>query len=282
MHEPPLWPPPPPPNRPVLPPGRKADTRRRVRRGGAGFVLTCTHVTATRGHTALRPNLALELRDLGWGGIQFVATDPLRPPCALSVQIKDPSTGGIFHARGNVTWCDTRRVVGREIHVVGVKFDEIYTPMATCTWFFQGPEPPAPAASPVIGAGLPNPRRRRERFPVDDYFVSVSRETPYGSSAKPVNLAFRLVDLSLTGAQVVCTDLLDPGSKVRFILHLNRFSDMLQTTAEVVWSRRTASRGGRAWSVGLQFKFLDRNAQKLLEYMMNWFTSEKERMHRRE
>jgi len=270
------------PEKPALPPGRKADTRRRARRGGAGFVVTCTHVTETRGHTGLRQNLAIELRDIGWGGIQFISTDPLRPPCPLSVQIKDPSTGGIFHARGNVTWCDTRRVIDAEMHVVGVKFDEIYTPMATCSWFFQGPEPAEPKTPAAFLSSNGNPRRRRERFPVDDYFVSVTRETPYGSSAKPLNLAFRLVDLSLSGAQVVCTELLDPGSRVGFLLHLNRFSDMLQTTAEVVWSRRTASRGGRAWSIGLQFKLLDRGAHKLLEYMMNWFTTEKERMHRRE
>jgi Tfp pilus assembly protein PilZ len=266
----------------VLPPGRKDDTRRRARRGGAGLVLACTHVSETRIHSGPRPNLALELRDLGWGGLQFIAREPLRPPCGLSVQIKDPSTGDMFHARGTVTWCDTRRVVGGEIHVVGIKFDEIYTPVSRCAWFFQGPEPPAPNPGEALAKAGANPRRRQERFPVDDYFVSVCREGPFGSRGKPVNLAFRLVDLSRTGAQVVCTEQVDPGAKVRFILHLNRFSDMLQTDAEVVWIRRAASRGGRAWSLGIQFKLIDRAAQKLLEYMMNWFSSEKERHNRPE
>ena len=264
------------------PSGRTGDKRRRPRHAGAGLVLICTHVSETRGLTGIRPNLAVELRNLGWGGLQFTSREELRPTCPLSIQIKDPSTGAIFHARGHVRWCDIRVDGDVKTHVVGVMFDEIFTSQATCARFFQGPEPRTARRLVEPGKGVPRSRRRHERYPVDDCFVSVTRDAPLGAVVKPVNRAVQLVDLSLTGAQVICADQIDPGTRVRFILRMGRFSDLLQAGAEVVWIRKSAAPGWWAWATGLHFKQLDPSAQKLLDYMIAWLKSEALRSGRME
>src|SRR5262245_35225405 len=224
-------------NRSVQPSERKADKRKRPRHVGAGLVLICTHVSETRGLAGIRRNLAVELRNLGWGGIQFVSTEKLQPSCPLSIQIKDPSTGELFHARGHVWWSDTQGAGDNKVNVAGVQFDEIFTPQGTCARFFQGPEPPPSKRLANQGKGAGRSRRRHERYPVEDYFVKVFRDVPQGPNSKPVNCAVQLVDFSLSGAQVICTDQLDPGTRVKFVLRMGRFADPFEAGAEVVWKQ---------------------------------------------
>jgi len=256
------------------PPG--TDTRKRARRRVEGLILICNPTSATPVPTGPRVNIARQLIDISPGGIQFSCNEPLSRPCSLQIQIKDPSSGEVFLASGNVMWCAPAMEEGLQVHHVGVQFDELYTAIAKSSRFFFGPgtsaiEAPEPAAKPK---GWDHPPRQGERYAVDDYVVTMAKEAPFWSFAKPKNIANRVVDLSVGGAHVECSEKLDPGARVHFTLHLNKFADTFSADAEVVWTRKLATRDVAAWRSGLEFRKLGRRNQMLLDHMISWFSSQ--------
>ena len=252
------------------------DTRRKARRRVEGMALVCHHTGGSTSASGTKVNIARDLIDISPGGLQFTCTEPLARPCSLQIQIKDPASGDAFHARGDVAWCVTAMEEGVEVHHVGVQFDELFTTIAKSNRFFFGPgtfaiEAPEPAAKPK---GWEHPPRKGERFPVDDYVVTVAKDAPFWSFAKPKNIANRVVDLSSGGAQVECSEKLEPGVRVHFTLHLNKFADTFSVDADVAWTRKLATRDIAAWRSGLKFRQLGRHHQMLLDHMMSWFTSQ--------
>lgn len=114
--------------------------------------------------------------------------------------------------------------------------------------------------------------RDANRFSVDDFEVTLHREGRPGFFRKPENLALNLLDLSRTGAKVVCRSSLKPGERVRLTVHLKKFNDTFEVEAETRWSRFPHPREGWASRAGLAFGELDGPRKRLLESMESWFT----------
>lgn len=242
-----------------LPGWRGGNARRRARRPAQGLTLTCTRSALSRLHAGTLKNLAVELQDVGSGGVRFVASEPLPVPCPLELQIRKEDSGEVLQARGEIAWVKTRSLDGRPVHVVGVKFDEIQTPPETCARFFESP----PLDSP--------PRRRAAgRFPIADCEVTLVRDERSRAPVNPRNLASRLLDLSRTGAQVVCTGSVKPGERVRLTVRLEKLHDTFTAEAEAAWVRHAGLTGGGC-KVGLAFGSLDHAQQRKLESLESWF-----------
>ncbi len=248
----------------VIPPSRGGNGRRRPRRPAIGMSLTCTQAQSSRLHAAGIKNLALGISDVGPGGVRFVASEPLKAPCHLNLQIRDEASGEMLEATGEVAWVATRRLDGREMYLVGVKFDKILTPPAKCARFFERkaasrPAPPAPKP------------RAANRFSVSDCDVVLERDHRFRAQESPGNLAHRLLDLSRTGAQVVCTNPLKRGDRVRLTVNLRNFHDIISVEAETVWVRSPRPAEGSGWKVGLAFGTLDHAQQRKLQTLESWF-----------
>ena len=254
-------------NGPHTPRGREG--RFRPRRSAQGLTLTCTR-PAVASHPAVEGvNLSLELRDVGWGGVLFVASQPLQAPCPLSLQLREESTGEVLTAKGEVAWSQTRLADGRVIHLVGARFDEIFTPPAKCSRFFEEPASGKRARNAEASSQRP---RDADRFPVDECEVTLYRDKRPGLFRRPENLALELLDLSRTGAQVTSKAALKVGEKVRLTVHLKKFKDTFEVEAETAWSRFPVPHEGLAWRAGLEFGALDGPRKRLLESMESWFT----------
>jgi hypothetical protein len=197
-----------------------------------------------------------------------VASEPLPFPCPLHLRIQDDSTGESLRATGQAAWAETRRINGREVHVVGVRFDEVLAPPGCCTRFFKD-ESPKPPPAPVSGVAL---RRSTNRFPVAACSVRVHRKRRFALLGNRVNLATKLHDLSRAGAHVVCTEAVKPGERVRLVVHLEKFHDTFEADAVAVWVRFPAPHEGLGWRIGLAFDELDPARARLLASMESWFT----------
>lgn len=249
-----------------FPPHRPKDSRRHLRRHAGGFSLTCTRAQTTHIGAGAARNLAVALRDVGRGGLGFTADE--LPPDAhpLEIRIREESTGTLLHARGVVVWVKTRREGDRDIHDVGVRFQEVLAPAETCSRFLDGLSNDPAAASTTLR------RRRMDRFGIGDGDVLLEFDPRFRSAPARGNLAFGLVDLSRSGAQVVCGVPLKPGDRVRLTVHLRSFGDDFMADASTVWVRPRTSASGDSWHAGLTFCELDREQERRLQTFERWYT----------
>src|SRR5687768_1872651 len=200
------------PFRLIIPKPGIRSARRQKRKPAVGLSLVCTRVQPSRLHGTATRNIAVELRDAGAGGVRFVSSEPLPVPCALNLQIREDATGRLLEARGETTWIETRGEFGRDIYLARARFDEILTPREDAPWFFDDF-----AGTPMGPAKVPAPapqRRGPDRFSISGCNVTLERDHRFRGSAKAGNLAIRMLDLSRSGAQVLCADPLGRGDRV--------------------------------------------------------------------
>jgi PilZ domain-containing protein len=216
-------------------------------------------------------NIAVELQDVGWGGVRFVANEPVQPSGTLALMIREETSGEVLHARGEVAWVRTQKMEDREVHVVGVKFDQILAPPSKCARFFGEDAKPEPQARDVPSAKPPRKRRAGGRFPVSDCEVVLERDHRFRAPKTPGNLASGLLDLSRSGAQVVCSQPLSRGDRVRLTVILKKFQDIFTAEAETVWVRTFRPIENRSWKVGLAFSTLDHSQERKIESLEKWF-----------
>jgi hypothetical protein len=76
-----------------------------------------------------------ELRDVAEGGLRFVATELLEVPCSLTFRSGMTRQRATLVAQGVTAWTETRQVNGKDVHLVGAKFEEILGPQAETAWF---------------------------------------------------------------------------------------------------------------------------------------------------
>ncbi|HZL71854.1 MAG TPA: PilZ domain-containing protein [Planctomycetota bacterium] len=250
-----------------LPPLRPKDSRRTPRRAAGGLSLTCTRAQATRLGAGAARNLAVALKDVGWGGLRFTATERPADSGPLEIRIREEGSGTLLHARGVVVWVKTRSEEGREIHDVGIRFQEVLAPAETCSRFFD-----VVSSDPTAGNTTVR-RRRMDRFGIGDGDVVLEFDNRFRSDPRPGNLALGLVDLSRRGAQVACREPLKPGDRVRLTVRLRSFGDVFTADAEAVWIRPPASPGGTSWRAGLSFCGLDYAKGRQLQTFERFFSS---------
>ena len=253
----------------AVPPLAGRHARRRPRHPAKGLSLNCMQRPVSRSYAGSLRNVAVELQDVGWGGVRFVASEPLQAASPLNLQIREETSGEVLHARGEVAWVRTQREGEREFHVVGVKFAEILTDPTKCGRFLgELPKPQVPEAPPA----KPAPQRRGgNRFPISDCEVVLERDHRFRAQEKPGNLASRLLDLSRSGAQVVITEPLRRGDRVRLTVILKKYQDVFTAEAETVWSRNHQAAEDRTWKVGLAFGSLDHSQERKLQSLERWF-----------
>lgn len=257
------------PFRLAVPPVANPHHRRKPRRPAKGLSLNCMQRPVSRVYSGNLRNVAVELQDVGWGGVRFVASEPLQAASPLNLQIREEASGEVLHARGEVAWVRTQREGEREFHVVGVKFAEILTDPAKCGRFFG--DIPAPKAT-APESPKPAPQRRGgNRFSLSDCEVVLERDHRFRAQEKPGNLASQLLDLSRSGAQVVSTEPLRRGERVRLTVILKKYQDIFTAEAEAVWTRDLRPAADRSWRVGLAFGSLDHAQERKLQSLERWF-----------
>jgi len=254
-----------------VPPLRGQVARRRPRRSAKGLSLNCMRRPQSTSYSGTLRNIAVELQDVGWGGVRFVSSEPVQAAGPLNLQIREETSGEVLHARGEVAWVRTQRVEDREVHVVGVKFDEILADPAKCGRFFGDRVEPGPRPRELPAARPPSKRRAGNRFPISDCEVVLERDHRFRQLEKPGNLASGLLDLSRSGAQVVCTQALSRGDRVRLTVILKKFQDIFTAEAETVWVRNLRPADGRSWKVGLAFGTLDHSQERKIQSVEKWF-----------
>ena len=268
-----------------------AELRRHARRNIAGFTLLAYKTQAASAHRPRR-NIGEAVLDISAGGGRLRLTEAVFKGDSVTIEIKELATGDSFHARGDVRWTETKEVEGKKGHFCGLQFVEVFTPIVKREKFFLGNTAilsAKPATATQIaqkpGATVVNPAgalpaaaagpdgRKAERFQVDDYTLTVFRTGLLSSVGIRKNLATEVVDLSRSGAQIVCTEKIPMGSKVSFTLHLNKFADTFESESEVVWIKEGPAPDGIVFFTGVTFTSISPEKRKLIDYMMSWFTS---------
>jgi c-di-GMP-binding flagellar brake protein YcgR len=252
----------------------KKEARRHARRRAEGMTLTC-YRTAPVAVYLPRRNVGEAVLDISEGGCRMRLREHVEIGASITLELRETATGDVFHAHGSVKWIDPPDAGVRATFTAGVEFVDIFTPASKRGKFLLGQAAlaavPAKDATPKPARVAPAPAAR---FKVDDYVVTLYRAGLLSSvGIRRKNLATAVVDLSRTGAQIAASERLPIGTRVAFTLHLNKFADTFETEAEVIWTKE--GREGQAAVVftGLQFASLAGGKQKLLDYMMSWFTS---------
>ena len=175
---------------------------------------------------------------------------------------------------------DLSRTVTLEVPSDTKKFRELIRRTVT-TWsakartgVAEGPDAPAapsqePDAPKKPAASRALNRRNHVRFGVDGARVELHEKRwvplPFGAG----NKGRRLVDLSKGGACLVSTVPLKPGAKVRLRVHLEKYDDQIELSAEVRWCR--PNRG--EFLAGTAFVDLDPEQARKLKIIEGLFTS---------
>ncbi len=258
------------------------EVRKHPRRQTDGMTLTAYRTQPMAAYKPRR-NIGAAILDISAGGCRLRITEQVESGASLTIELRELSTGDLFHAHGTVRWIEPKETAW----LAGVQFVEIFTPLAKRDKFFLGKAAlhATPAREPGAGSyAQVAPRTPAQgtaaaassaaaRFKVDDYVVTAFRTGLLSSVGLRKNLATAVVDLSRTGVQVVCVEKLPTGTRVAFMLHLNKFADTFETESEVVWVKEGKEGGETVWFTGLQFGPMAPAKQKLVDYMMSWFTS---------
>jgi len=255
----------------VIPSSPRGSGRKKLRFPAKGLTLTCTRVLPTRLHGTSLTNLALELRDVGSGGVRFVASELLQVPCLVHLQVRDETSGSVLQARGAITWAETRRENGKDRVLAGAKFEEILTPSVESSWYFEGRVAPQRKPWEVPSTAKSTKPRSADRFTIPECGVTLERDHRFRESGRAGNLATRLLDLSRSGAQVVCGDPVSRGERMRLTVDFKTFNDIFTAEAETVWVRYPATPDSREWRVGLSFGELSHAQLRQLLTIESWF-----------
>jgi hypothetical protein len=258
------------PFRLVVPSSQVGNARKRKRHPANGLTLNCTRIAASRLQGAALRNLAVELKDVAWGGVRFIASEALDVSTLVNLNLRKEDSGQTLQARGVVAWVETSRVNGQDVRLAGAKFEEIVTPPAKAAWYFEdlvAPQPKPWAPSPVKAVAKP---RTADRFAIAGSDVVLERDHRFRTYEKAGNLASRLLDLSRSGAQVLCTDPVKRGERMRLTVDFKDFKDIFSAEAETVWVRYPGA-GETGWRVGLSFCSLNHSQQRQLLSLESWF-----------
>ncbi len=248
-----------------------SDSGRRVhpRRSLAGVDLLCYRIDEASVPQP-RKNIGSDIVDISQGGARLRLVEPMAQGEAIALEIKDRRSGESFRARGEVRWCAPGESRG---HTVGLQFSEIYTPVGRRERFTTGPWTKAadrPKSATVFE------KRKDPRFAVEDYVVTCLPRGPLSTAGLKRNLAREVQDLSRKGVRLSVSEALKPGTCLLFALHMNRFADTLEATAEVRWCR-SDQRQPASFVAGLHFLDLPEDKRKMIDFMAGWFAKKARR-----
>lgn len=235
----------------------KADERRRhVRsRADSTYFIGCTNL-ALAGTAGGDLNLAHRLVDAGAQGACFVSKGRLKPGMRVRMLVVRPGKGVRVEVDGTVRWSATLPMDGDVAHVTGVEFDRTVPALDRGLTPARGTRRAAPATDPQ--------RLHRRFLPSDARVVCVARDGLLRRFGVRTNVARRLKDLSLSGAQIVSHRSLKPGQEVDVEVHLEGGRSGFVTEAVVRWCRRDTLSIEKRWNVGVLFRTLPRETRRQL------------------
>ena len=114
---------------------------------------------------------------------------------------------------------------------------------------YQKPQPPPPPRPPVVP---PKERRRHQRLPPDNIRVRVINGQ-FDDVGGTVNLAKRLVNVSLGGVCIETTGRLRPDVKLNVELKFDAFNGALRSQTQVIWTETVNSGPSETHLMGLRF-----------------------------
>ena len=201
----------------------------------------------------MRRNIGAEILDISRGGARVRVSEAVARGETVTLELRDRASGESFRARGEVRWSTTAGLG----HLLGVQFSEHYTPVGDREAFTDGASPTtkiakaeAPDADIVLA---PQEKRKAERFALKDYTVTLYRQGTLAAQGLKRNLGRTIEDISLSGAQLEVSEMMEPGTLVQFTLHLSALSDSLDVLAAVRWCRPDPGIAGSSYRAGLQF-----------------------------
>jgi hypothetical protein len=189
-------------------------------------------------------NLARRLVDLSPSGACVETIGRLREKLSLVVDVLAPKDHARFKAEGVVRWStspDGRR------NLAGVKFQRILVHYGEKLSFLAGA---VPDTSP---ARTREPRRRAKRFSPAKSELTCTPRDAWSVIGLRRDVALRLRDLGLGGAQIVCARKLKAGSRVSLAFEFQRPPARFEVEGEVVWSRRDTVSWEAQWLAGVRF-----------------------------
>ena len=253
------------------------DTRRAHPRRRLGNVEMFLYRASPSVTPQMRRNIGSEILDISQGGARVRVSEAVGRGETITLELRDRLSGESFRARGEVRWVTSAGLN----HLLGVQFNEHYTPVGAREAFTAGaPTLKAVAsatAGPVDIVLAPDEKRKAERFALKDYVVTLYRQGSLASQGLKRNLGRTILDISSTGAQLEVTETMEPGSLMQFTLHLNMLSDSLDALAAVRWCRPDPGVAGSSYRAGLQFLNLGDAQRKKIEFMRKWFTKAKKK-----
>jgi PilZ domain-containing protein len=204
-------------------------------------------------------NLAMRLVDVSPRGACLVTVGRLREQAALIVDIFAPQDLARFKARATVRWSTTLERGGRTAHVAGIRFERVLESYGERLSFLGGR---GAASSP---ARTHEPQRRYKRFRPADVRVVCNPRDFWRSLGIRTNPALGVHDLSLGGAQIVCSKRLKPGRYVDLTLEADRPRATVQAEAQVRWCRRDTRSLESRWLAGLVFQRMSPTHEEALK-----------------
>ena len=225
----------------------------------------------------MRRNIGSEILDISQGGARVRVVEAVGRGETVTLELRDRASGESFRARGEVRWAISAGLG----HLLGVQFSEHYTPVGEREVFTLGASPTVkilPQKDAAVDIVLaPDEKRKSERFALKDYTVTLYRQGTLASQGLKRNLGRTILDISVTGAQLEVSEMLEAGSLVQFTVHLSTLSDSLDALAAIRWCRPDPGIAGSSYRAGLQFLNLGDSQRKKIEFMRKWFTKPKKK-----
>ncbi len=208
-------------------------------------------------------NHAERVVDLSPRGICLVTVGRLRMGIRVAVEILSPSGRVEFSSGATVAWSTTVESRGRSAHVAGLQLDRALP---------QEPrKKPSPAPKGLLSSRAPEPQRAHKRFAPQEVEIVCLPRGFLRTMGLARNTGRRLKDLSLGGAQIVCTRKLRPGQAVDLRLEFKRSKLTVKAEAVVRWCRRDTASLEPRYLAGVVFKGLPEGSERSLRAIERTF-----------
>jgi len=201
-------------------------------------------------------NHADRVLDVGPRGLCLVTVGRLRMGIRVAVEVLSPSGRVGFSSGATVAWSTTVESRGRTAHVAGLHLDRSLV---------QEPRkksPPAPKR--LLPSRAPEPQRAHKRFVPQEVEIACLPRGVLRTMGLARNTGRRLKDLSLGGAQIVCSRKLRPGQAVDLRLEFKHSKLTVEAEGVVRWCRRDTASLEPRFLAGVVFKGLPEGSERSL------------------
>jgi Tfp pilus assembly protein PilZ len=215
-------------------------------------------------------NFASSIIDVSPRGICVVTVGRLRMGTPVTIELYVPDGGSRFKSRALVAWSTTVESKGRVAHVAGLHLDRALMaetrkkPDARVSSASPSPSSTPKAAKNPAALSESDPQRHHPRFAPEEVELLCFPEGLLRALGLAKNAGRRLKDLSRAGAQIICSQKLDPGQRVTLRLEFKKEKMTIDAQGEVRWCRRDTTSLEPRYFAGVLFGDLPPGSEKSL------------------